>query len=303
MRSNSMNKNKKKAQKTRYILSIDGGGIRGLASASAINTIESNFNIKFSKFDMFAGTSAGGLLSAGIAALGFTGQQCMDLFNIQNAELIMNKSFIDKLLNIIQPAAKYDGMGKRLVIDKVFRDIKISKVVPKLLITAYDLKNRSIKVFKNNSDTLLADITDATSAAPCYFPPVKIKNNLYCDGGIVANNPAMCAYAEAKKIWPEDEIKLISIGTGEDSDAIYADKSFGIIDWFDAGLMDIILDGNAIDYQCRTILGDNYIRINGPLLNASNLIDDVEITNLTELIIAGKSWVNDNFTELSKFFR
>ena len=116
---------------------------------------------------------------------------------------------------------------------------ELKELIKPCLITSYDIENRRAKLF-NSWDAHLStdnfyvkDVCRATSAAPTYFSPVQIKS-MYgqifslIDGGMYANNPALCAYAEARKIpfaevlknhqkanYPAvNDMMIISIGNG-----------------------------------------------------------------------------------------
>ena len=83
----------------------------------------------------------------------------------------------------------------------------------------------------------LVSACDASSAAPAYFPCVEVNNVWYIDGGVVANNPTMVAYAEACKIWGRgQDISVLSVGTGGmEGNA----KGWGGIQWLKNGLLDV----------------------------------------------------------------
>ena len=63
-------------------------------------------------------------------------------------------------------------------------------------------------------DISLVDVGDATSAAPIYYPTAQVGDRYLIDGAIVANHPVLHGYAEAKKLFPESELRVLSIGTG-----------------------------------------------------------------------------------------
>jgi patatin-like phospholipase/acyl hydrolase len=108
------------------------------------------------------------------------------------------------------------------------------------------------------------DVALYTSAAPTYFPSV----DGYIDGGVYANNPAMCALAQTRDrryspTPPIDEVLLLSLGTGTSLQYIKGKShDWGYAQWVKP-LISLMLDGTAgiADYQCRQMLGDRYHRL------------------------------------------
>jgi patatin-like phospholipase/acyl hydrolase len=121
------------------------------------------------------------------------------------------------------------------------------------------------------------DVALRTSAAPAYFPIYQG----YIDGGVVVNNPSMCALAQA--INPETggqslrKVTLLSIGTGANSRFLpEQDADWGLAQWA-PHLISLMIEGGVglADYQCRQILGARYLRIN-PVLPTPMGMDQVK---------------------------
>ena len=170
---------------------------------------------------------------------------------------------------------------------------------------------------------LVKDVCRATSAAPTYFAPVQIKSKYgqffsLIDGGMFANNPALCAYAEARKTpfadvfnnpfkpnYPSvNDMMIVSIGTGTEMKTypIKKYKNIGKLAWV-GPIIDILLSANSetVDYQLSQMfmtLGkrnqQNYYRINPSLKTASPEMDNVKKKNLEALIQAGLCYVEEN---------
>src|SRR5262249_15239602 len=151
-----------------------------------------------------------------------------------------------------------------------------------VLVTAYDIEHRAPFFFKSmkakaapigeNLDFKLEDVARSTAAAPTYFAPAKVttldQSARYAliDGGGVAGNPAMCALAEAKKrlVREDDEILMVSLGTGKCDGPIRYDraKNWGALQWA-LPVLEISLGGSdaTVDYQLQRILPrDKYFR-------------------------------------------
>jgi len=118
-------------------------------------------------------------------------------------------------------------------------------------------------------DFQLKDIARATSAAPTYFPPALINNRDgqsfgMIDGGVFANNPAMCALVSAYKLFPQaKQFLLVSLGTGSLERPIpYAQaKDWGLVHWA-RPILNVLFDGNAdtTSYEVSQILGASHYR-------------------------------------------
>jgi len=214
------------------ILSIDGGGLRGIVPVLVLKKIEEITGKRIHEsFDMIAGTSTGGLIACGlsVSADGKTPLYNLDdLANIylgRGAEIFPQRTglvkFFNEVKNLVEPEFQDTG------IDKVFRDVlkhrRFSESLNHLLVCSYDLNNNTPLLFKsfvakaNTSNPLknpeMYDICRATSAAPTYLPAYKLKyeNNperektdrICIDGGVYVNNPAMASLAEISKNFKE----------------------------------------------------------------------------------------------------
>jgi uncharacterized protein len=125
---------------------------------------------------------------------------------------------------------KYPSDGIEEVSRQYFGDRRLAEALTEVLVAAYEIEGRIPWFFKRRHardpdkkgyDFLMRDVARATSAAPTYFEPLQLTvdpdgNRAFIDGGVYANNPAMCAYVEARKIHPdENDFLVVSLGTGE----------------------------------------------------------------------------------------
>ena len=263
------------------ILSIDGGGIRGIipvvllerlgAAAGAPAWLES--------VDLIAGTSTGGLIALALAA-GKSLTEIRDIYTARGADIFDRSLWrlIGSLNSLI--AAKYELENlKRVVEPFLGRSTRLRDLGKRVLIASFDLdsgarhpKGRTWKpkLFHNfpgedsDGEEFAWKVGLATSAAPTYFSPF----DGFVDGGVYAANPSMCALAQtqdpripvATRI---DEVVMLSLGTGVSLQHI-APKSpdWGDVQWIEP-LLGIMLDGvsGIADYQCRQILRDRYFRL------------------------------------------
>ncbi|HEX9981598.1 MAG TPA: patatin-like phospholipase family protein [Flavobacterium sp.] len=324
------------------ILSLDGGGIRGIITCVILKYIEEQLqkidspNAKLGDyFDLVAGSSTGGLLASILLfpdknkkAL-FSVQEALDLYSTKG-ENIFNVSFWDHAVNLFGLfSEKISCRNLEKQLESVFGKLELKDLTRPSLITSYDIGARRAKFFTSHeADSLLEnfyvkDICRATSAAPTYFEPAKIKS-LYgqeftlIDGGVYANNPALCAYAEARKIafskifndpekpdYPNiNDMIIISVGTGEVLKPYSFEKfeNAGKIRWI-SPLIDILLSSNVetVHYHLTKMYETlakrnckNYHRLLPQLQNASPEMDNTSPRNIYDLIQAGLSYVDAN---------
>ena len=317
------------------ILSIDGGGIRGIIPAVIVEYIETQLKEKSGNqnaviqdyFDMIAGTSTGGILTCFyLHPSRFPAEKAVDLYVKNGKQIFKNKiPVFNKVLNLV--TAKYSAKGLETALNETFGDFKLSQLEKHSLITAYNFLNRSAMFFTMpeakkdpKDDYYLKDIARATSAAPTYFEPASIKslgNERYnlLDGAMFANDPSLCALVEARKTkfekWQNPTIKniyLVSIGTGEEAQQYDPKKAsnWGIAGWA-VPVIDILMTASpeVVSYQLKQLFDvsgckDCYVRIDPSLEKASKEMDDVSDKNIKNLIEAGKKCIENKAEKLDK---
>lgn len=327
------------------ILSIDGGGIRGILPGVIVAYLEEllqkitgNKDKRISDyFDLIAGTSTGGILTCIYLIPGennrakYTAQQALEMYLTRGDE-IFNVSLWQRIRSgngILDE--KYSAKPLEEAMDDYFGTTKLSDLLKPCLITAYDIRNRKAMFYnsvkakqsKELKNFYVKDIARATSAAPTYFEPARIKSIFgapypLIDGGVFANNPAMCAYAEARRLAFESALNMsnkpdyptannmymVSIGTGSQKQPYYYDqaKDWGVISWLKP-IIDILMSGNSetVHYQLNKLFssveGDknnNYIRLEPQLINGDNDMDNGKLENLKALESDGKIFVEKN---------
>ncbi|APR97834.1 patatin-like phospholipase family protein [Wolbachia endosymbiont of Folsomia candida] len=281
---------------TKFILSVDGGGIRGIIPAIILAEIERKTNKPISQiFDLMAGTSTGGIVVAGLCKkdgkgkLQYSASDLVELYK-EYGSYIFKSSFLRKAITWLN-GAEYSNKNIELVLDKYFGEMTLADVTNNLLLTSYDIHNNCPFFFKSWKEDRkflkLKDALRATTAAPTYFTPKYLKINqierVLVDGGVFANNPAACAYASCRKLFPDDEIVLFSIGAGRLSNPIkyINSKRFGKIAWVKPLLN--VMFGSSLDivnYQLNNIIEDKYLRIQSQLSVASPDLDNAGTKNI-----------------------
>jgi len=250
------------------VLSVDGGGYLGLATAAFIHGIERHLGLKFAdSFDLFCGTSTGAIISLGLPA-GRTGEQLTALYRALGTSVFGKRRATRGYLF----KARYDNLPLRAALENEFQAVTLGDLSARgkrVLITTFNLTEGKPRLFKTDhaphltlhSGIRLSDIALASAAAPFYFPAVPIKNpangvaELYCDGGMVANHPALLGFSEAVSDLkqPPSSLRILSLSTprqdiGEGTGQV-RDADRGLVRW-GAKLSTIFIEsGSAIADQ------------------------------------------------------
>lgn len=236
----------------------------------------------------------------------------------QNTELLNQTILFDDTTQSI------DNIVNKMIDDKIDPNIKKDKctlfcVEKHILITAYDPCLKMPVFFRNyfgNSNFLLLDVLNATSAAPSYFPIAKVTNlndnsvQHFIDGGVCNNNPSNIAYIDIKRLYPTESIEILSIGTGISKSTFNPLKDVNLsgLEWLiQESIIDVILDGNQLmSHICTDELAtenkDKYLRINKYLTYASGKMDDTTDLNYNNLIKEGELWWEKSKDKLISFF-
>ncbi|MBK8985690.1 MAG: patatin-like phospholipase family protein [Chloroflexi bacterium] len=214
------------------ILSLDGGGIRGLLTLVLLQKLDKLVADWLSRVDLIAGTSTGGIIALALAH-GLPPGEIRKLYE-EKCGVIFDDSWLDDLLDVGNlRGAAYDNKGLRREVRRILGDTKLKDLGKNVLISTFDLDNEAeepaqrhwkAKYFHNfagadsDGEALTYQVALYTSAAPSYFPAV----DGYVDGGVVTNNPSMAALAQTQDSRAHienrpalDEIALLSIGTGQ----------------------------------------------------------------------------------------
>ena len=144
----------------------------------------------------------------------------------------------------------------------------------------------------------------ATSAAPIYYSTQEIDDGSWLiDGGIVANNPSLLGYSEAQKLFPNNNIKILSIGTGINRRKINGKNSskWGALNWFNHDILGIMMESSIFDEISTDLIGNNYMRINSSTGLVNRRMDDNSEVNLERIHLMGMEWWSEFGSKTSKF--
>jgi patatin-like phospholipase/acyl hydrolase len=290
------------------VLSIDGGGIRGIIPATVLADLELRAGQPVAElFDLIVGTSTGGILALALTAPGDDGAprwragELVELY-VQAGPRIFHRSIFDRLRSAGGTLdEKYPSDGLVEVLRESFGDVHLREALVDVLVPAYDTAARTPFFFRSArarsdpaQDWLLRDAAHATSAAPSYFEPVSLNGFSLIDGGVYAANPAMCGLAEALRDHEPHDVLMLSLGTGQLTHPLpwKEVRDWGALEWA-RPVIDIILDGQSdtVDFQLGEVLADRYWRVQTELRRASDHLDDATEDNLVALCEEGQALV------------
>jgi len=209
---------------TFQILSLDGGGIRGLFSAAVLASLEDDLGISImDHFDLITGTSTGGIIAIALG-MGLSPREIVE-FYVTQGSAIFPDSWPRRKRHWIKH--KYDQPPLIRALKGALKDRRLGDSMKRLVIPTYNHGRDDVRVFKTAHHTRLTrdwkipawQIALATSAAPTYFPACReIEAARLIDGGVWANNPTMIGIVEAMSLLnvPLDAIHVFSLGTCDD---------------------------------------------------------------------------------------
>lgn len=282
------------------ILSIDGGGLRGIVPITILQKIESMTGKKVQDiFDMVAGTSTGGLLACCLTLRDETNpfcpkyslEQIADIYSSYGSTIFPVRTGFARILQRIRGlfAPAYGSEGLAQVLRLFVADQTISEALRPVLVSTYDLNSNQPVFFKSSeaagdasADARVYDVCRATSAAPTYLPAYsfmyKNKPITGIDGGVFVNNPSMAALAETSRYGSAgfyhkkdgtpvgyDEIRILSLGTGSYEGTISEEEavSWGQLQWI-TRITDIMMKGvnKSTHYETQEMLDPGkYLRL------------------------------------------
>ena len=313
------NKQSVAKQREFKILSIDGGGVRGLLPLTLLCSIEEKVGERIWKyFDLITGTSTGGIIALWLS----TGRPPGDLQKLYD-ELIC-EVFPRRLrpIRIFCPGFLYDSHKLESFLKKEFnnsgQDLKMKDAKTRVCIPSIDITCGKVVVYKTphsvikpNEITYYADankemwkVALATSAAPIFFKPAIVENSYCVDGGLWANNPSLVGVVEAMKLgYSANEISVFSLGTGESILQVEQNKAKKM-NWSHYLLQLVELSfqsqSQSTENQMRSLLENkNYIRAQHKFQNPIGLDD---INRLADLKAAGQSLYREQGDEIIRRF-
>lgn len=322
------------------VLSIDGGGIRGIVPALILAHIEERMNKPIHElFDAVAGTSTGAILALGLLKPGADVGRAAELANLYRTrgKDIFGETLLDRLAafpaflrrwfdapggfdlnDLWRP--RYSPRCKQQVFEDYFGDTRLTDALLPVYITSYDTEMRCPVIFVSrvvheDDDTYyeataaatMVDAIMASSAAPTFFPPHKLPRSLgghysLVDGGVFANNPSVLAHA-----FFQSDVRMLSLGTGSMSHVYEYEKikKWGAVSWA-APILKMTFDGQAesTNLALASVFEPTcYLRLQEVLrtTGASDDLDDWTPYNLDALESLANMILNERRAELDAF--
>ena len=323
----------------RHVLSIDGGGVRGIVPAIVLEALEAELkaagkNCRIADcFDLIAGTSSGAIVAAGLVMPrpgeddGADPAQIRQMFESDARRIFPRRWFCEipilgRLPQLFGPF--YNPRGLSDVLFENFGDAVMADAKRNLMISAYSIDPRDVVLFRGGPAyeereeghrfgmLRVRDALLGATAAPTFFPPHKIDRVdgegfwTAIDGAVYINDPAMAALAEAIRLYPDDEFRVISLGAGRETRNYPFSESrrWGFSQWvspisrFRTPLLSAISDGQAraVGRQLHYLLNDDYFRFDFMLNNGrgSDRIDDSTKGNIIRLSRGALEMVEEN---------
>ncbi len=277
------------------ILSIDGGGIRGLIPAMVLEALEARLAATgldpalHRHFDLICGTSTGGIIAAGLTAphpndrgqAAFTSRDLVRLYAEEGGS-IFGKSWWRRLRSYFRDEIYDAAMLEAKLVERL-GDARLKHALTGVMLTAYDIAARRAVFMANTpgedeEDYAFRDAARATSAAPTFFEPARIqashkngtRERTLVDGGVFVNDPVFSAFVEAHKFATveapitREDIHVLSLGTGFAMRSYpYEEvRNWGLIDWLKPSkstpIISVMMHGqaSAAAYMAGRLLND-----------------------------------------------
>ncbi len=271
-----------------HILTLDGGGTRGIYTSQLLAEIEQAFQRRIKTcFDLIAGTSTGAII-AGAAVSDIPMADIVELFETETPHIFRRRWYRIPLF-----LSKYPSEKLAQILATHLPATPLGEIATPLMITSSEISKSNVHIFRSNygsrdsesvptdKEVSLRDAILASCAAPTFFAPKSMDNALLADGGLWANNPSTIAFTEALSAFEKDtrEIRILSVGTGHSVNMYRNRRGWGFLTgWGGAKLTSYVmtLQSQASADIGQRLLKQNYLRINAE-------IDFWELDTLTQL--------------------
>lgn len=316
--------------KTVRILSLDGGGVRGISEARFLQHLEVSLGVPISSaFHLIGGTSAGGILSTFLTTPTEPGSTQPKYSAGELVQILQQRSadmFVQRHISIFGWfGPKYRTDSFRSVLSEYLGHATVDEAITPTAVVTYDMVRQNLKTITSwDKKEIFTKVTaiNATAAAtsyfePCHATPVNNARKSYdlTDGGTGANNPILCLITKAMELYPDaDSFEIISIGSGKaDKPLFFEDmKGAGLMQWgphltrmFMAGetskddtfLSEAFLPRTDADGVEHSAFKGNYSRWS-PLLSPQNTrLDNTDPENLREIVQATDDYIGSRRPE------
>lgn len=321
----------KTSKKVVRVLSIDGGGMRGILPLDVLIELERRTGKSISEiFDVMGGTSTGGLITLALnvedeesTKIGiekkpkFTAEKVSELYCEKGCEIFgqENKTWFGKA-GVVKP--QYTSAGLEGLAEELLGSTALSSSLSNIVLTSYNVEEDMPLLFESHKakqdpqfDYLMSQVGVGTASAPTYFPAKVVTNfagesSCVVDGGVIMNNPSLTTLALAQELYPDAEILFVSLGTGRVFQNMKACdmKDAGLVSW--AKPLASILTScstSVVDGQMARLLGhhgkedllpQHYFRFQPEIGKELEAMDDVRESQIDALKLAARESVAAN---------
>ncbi|MFP3017454.1 MAG: patatin-like phospholipase family protein [Candidatus Tisiphia sp.] len=314
------------------ILSISGGGIKGIAELVVLAAIEEYTGKPISKlFNVITGTSVGGLIATlltipkeeGSTEPLFSAKQALELFENTAADIFPQKWYFNGPIGNIF-SHKYSQKPLKEILEKYLGNSTLDEAITRIIITAFDVSgtNDPNTVFDSHAPNspLKKEVVLATTAAPSYFKAVINKEGVggfgydagvpytFVDGGLSANRPAASALRVLKEgLTIEEQVEMlkhtrvcsINFEQTHREMEIPSKKLDGSIGWVTKGnIISKIMEAteSIATHEVKKDLPEagQFTEISIPIPKECKKLDNVKPDNIAKLKEIGKQYVENN---------
>lgn len=284
--------------KYRVILSLDGGGIKGVVPLKILTHIQEHISkiddtVDISSWvDLFSATSTGSIIGGALMLQDdnerakFSPGELLNLYCNRGQQIFSKNVGIDPA-NSIYPLS--------FVLNRFFGNFTIEQLHKRFLFVSYDLNSDAQYLFTDTADRFrdlpLSKIMIACSAFPGIYPPLKLGELLLADGIVAAKNPSELAYNYAKMFYPNDPIILLSIGTGQ--------SEFTEMDIIDREMERVHENIMNLSKTDDNLL---YFRFQPILQNPIGSESDTTKENIDSLLQGTESYIEQHKTDFQRLF-
>jgi uncharacterized protein len=273
------------------ILSIDGGGIRGIFPAAVLAEFERRFlggRSVAGYFDMVTGTSTGGILALGLGN-GLTAAELAQLYVTRGGEIFPPPGRIARQVRKVTQLFKhaYDRKALTAMLKEKLRERRFGESSVRLCVPALEGRYGEVNIYKTphhpdyhlDGAKPMLTVALATSAAPTYFQPLADGGHTLVDGGVWANNPIMVGLVDALTCFnvARPDVQILSLGCGDEPYVLSEEKQAGggLWAWKDLFFTSMRLQSQNALGQARLLVGpENVVRIDPAELNPAIALDD-----------------------------
>lgn len=294
------------------VLAIEGEGVRALLPALILSEIEDQIGQPvMASFDLIVGTGFGGVLALGLAAVDeaganrWTASELGEQLTKEAPTLFPRTSWAGVRAVSSRHEPCYAHAPLRAFLERLFQQDRMDTLGTRAMVLAYDIESRApvpIRGYEGlTGDVLIRDAARATASTSLYYDPARIplgaETRALVSGSIYAANPALCAYSEARRVFPgELDVALISIGAGSSTRAVPFQEalSWDTSSWA-IPTLSMALDGSvtSVNHHLELLMtSERYFRVSGPLDRASDDPDDASVRNLDALRSEAKAMLH-----------